>query len=415
VVGTAADVWVPLSMQPQVNPGDGRLKRNDSHWLLLMGRRKPGVTLAQARAEITTLAVEATLDFTGGKSLPADQVREIRSQTVSVEEGDKGFSGLRSQFREPLIILMCVVGLVLLIACANIANLLLARASNRRKEMSVRLAAGASRFRLVRQLLTESVLLASIGGFAGVLLAWAGSGLLLRLASNRPTPIPLDVRPDGVMLAFTAGVSILTGILFGVVPALRSTSIDLSIALKESARSVGGGRGWQLGKLLVVGQVALSLLLLFGAGLFVRSLINLETLDVGYSRTNLVLIDADATGSGYAPARQLTLARQLSERLRTMPGVTGVAVSVNGLFNGTDSTSDSITTETFTSDRKEDTTCQIDSVGPRYFQVIGVPVLSGREFDEHDTCGRAACGDPQSNDGPLLLRQPGPDRQAPAE
>jgi len=387
VVGTVADIWLPLGMQPQINQGDGRLKGNDSHWLLLLGRLKKGITLDRARAEMSTLVIQAAIDAEGTRSLAEDQVREIRALTVNVESGAKGFSGLRNRFRQPLVILMFVVGLVLLIACANIANLLLARAGSRQKEMSVRLAAGASRFRLIRQLLTESILLASIGGCAGVLLAWAGSGLLLQLASNRPTPVPLDVRPDGLMLAFTAGVSILTGLLFGVVPALRSTRIDLSIALKESARSVGGGSGWQLGKLLVVGQVALSLLLLFGAGLFVRSLINLETLDLGYSRSNLILVDTDAIGSGYDTRRQASIARQLTERLRALPGVTGAAVSVNGIFNGTDSTSDSVMSEGFTSTRKEDTTNQFDSIGPQYFQVIGVPLVAGREFDEHDTVG----------------------------
>jgi predicted permease len=385
VVGNLADVWIPLSMQAQVNPGDGRLDKRDSNWLLLLGRLKPGVTFEHARAEITALAIQGLLDFEGAAS--ADRAREIRAQTVDIQLGGRGFSGLRNRFRQPLLTLMFVVGLVLLIACANVANLLLARATTRQKEISVRLAVGASRMRLVRQLLTESVLLASIGGVGGLLLAWAGSGVLLQLASNRPTPIPLDVKPDSVMLIFTAAVSLLTGVLFGLVPALRSTRVDLAPALKESARSVTGSGGWQLGKFLVVGQVALSLLLLVGAGLFVRSLINLETLDVGYPRSNLVTVNVDPIASGYAVSQDVPMTRQLIERFQAVPGVLGATVSMNGIFGGTDSTSDPLTVEGFTSTRREDVTANFDCAGPHYFQVVGVPLLNGRDFDERDKTG----------------------------
>lgn len=387
VVGSLTTIWLPLSMQAQLNPGDRRLDRRGSNWLLMLGRLKPGISFERAQSEMRALAVQTLLEFEGGSTLSADRAREIRAEVLKVEPGGRGFSFLRSRFRRPLLILMPVVGLVLLIACANVANLLLARATTRQKEISVRLAVGASRMRLIRQLLTESILLASIGGMAGMLMAWAGSGLLLRLASDGPNPIPLEVKPDAVMLGFTLAVSMLTGILFGLAPAMRSTRVELAGALKDSARSLTGSGRWQLGKLLVAGQVALSLLLLVGAGLFIRTLIHLQTLDVGYQRSNLLELDILPGGTGFAPERQLTMTHQLMERLGALPGVAGVAVSVNGIFSGADGTSDSLRVEGFPSTRREDTTANFDSVGPHYFGVVGVPMISGRDFDEHDVVG----------------------------
>src|SRR5439155_4646311 len=299
VVGSPTDIWIPLSMQAQVNPGDPRLDKRDSNWLLCMGRLKPGVSAQKARAEMTLLAQEALIDYEGA-ALSRDKLRDIRTQTVDVQPGARGFSWIRKHDSPLLLLLMLVVGLVLVIACANVATLLLVRASSRQKEISVRLAVGASRWRLICQLLTESALLAAMSGAAGLFLAGWGSRLSSRLASGGPNPIPfdVDVHPNLAVLAFTAVVSVVTTILFGLAPALRSTRVDLMSTLKENARTLGRSR-WQLSKLLVVGQLALSLPLLTVAGLFVRSLVNLETLDVGYSRTNLVILKADLAGSGY--------------------------------------------------------------------------------------------------------------------
>jgi predicted permease len=385
VVGLPADVWIPLTMQAQVNRGDPRLGSYDANWLLCIGRRLPGVSLERARDDMTMLAEQALRDYA---KLPEDQLRDLRSQKVEVQAGAKGFSAMRKSASQQLITLMVVVGLLLLIACANVANLLLARASSRRKEISVRLAVGASRWRLVRQLLTESVLLAALGGAAGLLLAGWGSHALLQLAFSGP--IPLDVSPNTTVLAFTAGISLLTAILFGLIPALGATRLDLASTLKESARSVAGG-GWRLGKLLVAGQVALSLLLLIGAGLFIRSLANLESLDVGYSRANLVLLNIDLASSGHtAMSQQFSVVSTLLERLRSTPGVLGAAVSENGIFSGTDSTTDGIHVDGFSPRSKEDSNASFDLVGAHYFRVVGVPVLAGREFDEHDKAGSPA-------------------------
>jgi predicted permease len=392
VVGSPTDVWIPVSMQAQVNPGHARLERRDSNWLLAMGRLKPGVSLEQARAEMTRLAQEALIDF-AGTAASTDSLREVRGQQVQVEPGAKGFSWIRKNTAPLLITLMAVVGLVLAIACANVANLLLARATKRVKEISVRLALGASRGRLLRQLLTEGAVLALMGAAAGLLLADWGSVALSRLVSGgglNPVPFDVDLAPDLTVLAFTGGVSLLTAALFALVPAVRLTAVGLSPALKGNARGVPHG-GWPLGKLLVIAQVALSFPLLVGAGLFGRSLANLQALDVGYSRDNVVVLTVDLPASGYVTiAQQLSLTRAVMEQMRSAPGVLGATVSENGLFSGTDSTTESLHVDGFQPGRREDGSARFDQVGPRYFQAVGIPVLAGRDFTETDVRGAPA-------------------------
>jgi predicted permease len=405
VIGSPTDVWIPLTMQAQVQ-GQGRLERADSNWLLGLGRLAPGVSLPQARAELVVLAQQALVEFTGAGA-SEEKLREIRRQIVPVEPGGQGFSWVRRNLSSLLFTLMTIVGLVLLIACANVANLVLARATSRQKEISVRLALGASRMRLIRQLLTEGAILASLGGLAGLLIAGWGSRLLSGLvARGGPNPVPfdVDVRPDLVVLGFAAGVSALTAMLFGVVPALRATRVELAPMLKDSARGVTQSR-WSLTRLLVVGQLALSVPLLMAAGLFVRTLINLEHADVGYARDALVLLKADmATGNvannvannvagnvannvagNVDVAEQLLRARALVEWLQSLPGVRGVTMSENGLFSGTDSRTEGVNVDGFDSRRPEDRRASFDQVGPGYFRILGTPLLAGREFDGRDT------------------------------
>ncbi len=391
VVGSPTDIWIPLAMQPRVNPGYPRLDNRNSNWLIGMGRLKPGVSLARARAQIAALAQEALMDYTGANLSP-DDAKAIRSQTIDVEPGGRGLSWIRGHDRSLLVTLAALFGLVLAIACANVANLLLARASKRQKEISMRLALGAGRPRLIRQLLTESVLLAAIGGSMGLLMAGWGSRILSRLAAVggvSPIPFDVDVRPHIAVLAFTGAVSVLTALLFGLAPALRSTRIDLAPALKEGTRTSGAGGG-HLARWLVVAQLGLSIVMLTGAGLLMRSLANLETRDVGYSRANLVLVKADFSGSGYTSDRQLAALNRLMEHLRATPGVRGVTVSENGLFSATDSSTDSLQVEGFTPARREDASSGFDQVGAHYFQVVGVPLVAGRDFDERDRLGAQA-------------------------
>jgi len=274
---------------------------------------------------------------------------------------------------------------VLLIACANVANLLLARATARQKEIGVRIALGATRRRLVRQLLTESCVLAGIGGGAGVLFACWAARFLVQLASPASNPIPLEVAPDGRVLAFTATVSVLTGVLFGLVPALRATRIDVNSTLKENARSVAGGSTrLNTGKLLVIGQVAISLLLLLGAGLFVRTLRNLHLAELGYSRESLLLVRVDAISGGYDSSARAGFYQRVLENLKSIPGVRGVTLSENGLFSGTEG-GDQITVEGFHSDKEGDNAARFDEIGPNYFSAIGIPILLGREIGAQDT------------------------------
>jgi predicted permease len=386
VVGSPTDIWIPLSMQAQVNPGDPRVDRRDANWLLCIGRLKPGVSVGSARAEITTLVHNALVDYEGAGSSP-DRLREIRSEKVDVEPGSKGFSWIRTHDAPLLFTLMALVGLVLLIACTNVANLLLARGTSRQKEISMRLALGADRLRIIRQMLTESALLAGAAAIAGILLAWWGSRLLSQLVSGssglNSIPFEVDVKPDMAVLGFNAAITFLTVILFGLLPALRSTQLDLMPALKENAQAVNQAR-WRLGSVLVIGQLALSTVILIGAGLFLRSLEHLNSLDVGYSRNQVIVMSADLSGSGYPPAQRLPVTRRLMEVLRAIPGVSGVTVSNNGLFTHVDGNTDSLIAEGFVPTRKSDSFCSFDQIGPHYFRVLGVPLIAGREFDEHD-------------------------------
>jgi predicted permease len=389
VVGSPTDVWIPLSMQGQVNPGGSRLDNHDANWLLCIGRLKPGVSIEAARTEMTRLVHQALIDFENAMRSP-DKLREIRSQAVPVQPGGKGFSWIRKHNAFLLYTLMAMVSLVLLIACANVANLLLARATAREKEISIRIALGANHRRLIRQLLTESLVLSCIAGAIGLMFAGWGSRVIARLASSAsgPNPIPfeVDVRPDFAVLAFTTGVSILTAIIFGLIPSVRSTTINPALALRESGHGIGQSR-WRVGRLLVVGQLALSVVLLIGAGLFLRTIMHLSTLDVGYSQHNLVLLSADLAGSGYAPEQRMPVVRRLLQGLRDTPGIGGVTVSENGLFSGTDSSTQSLRVEGFIPSRKDDSSCSFDQVGPNYFSAIGAQILGGRDFDERDTAG----------------------------
>jgi predicted permease len=389
VVGTSTDVWIPLLMQRQVNPGRDYLDRWDAMWLLLMGRLRPGVSLAQARSSLGSLFAQILATRAGG-AIPANLLpASPKDLRLEVTPGGSGFSYLRRQFSRPLSTLMAIVALVLLIACANVANLLLERATGRQKEISVRLALGAGRLRLVRQLLTESLVLAVLGGALGVLFAYWADAALLNLIGVAGSPA-LDVRPNLRVLGFTAAVSLAAGVLFGLVPALRATRVALAPALKESSRSLAGGAGagrrWPLSKILAVTQLAVSLLLLVGAGLFVRTLVNLQRLDLGFRRAGLLMLRLDPVAAGYPRERLGDFAEQLLGRLQAVPGVTAVTLSENGLFSGTESdTSIAISGRPPLPER--DANAAYDRVAPDYFRVVGVPILLGRGIAAQDGAG----------------------------
>ena len=267
-VGYAPDIWVPLTMQAEIFPGRDWLSPEKNPiektmWLQVMARLKPGVSVAQAKASIN-VTFQQMLQSQIGSEMSVNDRRDFLNQRIALVDGSHGASTLREEFGKPLLILMGVVGLVLLIACANVANLLLARAASRQKEIAVRVALGAGPARLFRQLLTESVLLAAMGGALGLLFADWADAVLLRLVSRGASPIPLDIHPDAKILAFTLLLSLLTGILFGLAPAFRVARLDLNSILKGTSRGVVGsvaqGGRVSAGKILVVVQVALSLL-----------------------------------------------------------------------------------------------------------------------------------------------------------
>jgi predicted permease len=291
---------------------------------------------------------------------------------------------MREDSNELLLVLMGVVFLVLLIACANVANLLLARSATRQREIGIRLALGARRGRLICQLLTESFVLAFVGGVVGVLFAfWAGP-ILLRLGSSGGNPATLDIHPDLRVLAFTAGLSMITGLIFGLAPAFRATRVDVSSTLKDNSRSIiGSGARISMGKALVVSQVAISLSLLIGVGLFLRTLQNLERVDLGYPRERLLLVHIDALAAGYQTTERAAVFQNLLDRFRSMPGVRGVTLSENGLFSGNES-GDQISVEGYKPQKKGDDHARWDQIGPNYFSTIGIPMLLGREIGPQD-------------------------------
>jgi len=387
IVGAREDLWIPVTQQPLVNPGRNWLRDGNTSWLLLLGRLKPGVTLEQAKAELDPLAHRLVPTLPGIK-LDPDEIVGIASSHVSVSPGGLGFSSVRERFSQPLLLLFGMVGVVLLICCANIANLMLTRAAGRSREIGVRLAIGAGRGRLVRQLLTESFLLALAGTACGAVLAVWASRMLLELASRGGNPIPLDVHPDLRVLAFTLGITLLTAMLFGLAPGWRAVRVDLISALKPSmgrTGQTGSSRGkFRAGKALVVAQVAVSLLLLTGAGLLVRSLNNLMQQDVGFDRNHLLVVETDPVASGYSQQQMNALMRDVTASLAELPGASGVVPSCNGLFSGTESAT-VLGLGDLRRTSRDDRTSFYDMVGPDYFRIVGAHILQGRGIGPQDT------------------------------
>jgi predicted permease len=386
IVGQPMDIWIPLMMQPSIMPHNAWLTDRTISWLLLMGRLKPGVTLEQARGDFATLVKRSLTTNATGDQIGGIE-RDLRTTPVQVESGARGFSYFRRAYAPALLTLMAAVGLVLLVACANIANLMLARAAARGREMSVRMALGAGRLRLIQQLLTESVILAAAGGALGLLVAYWGSSALLRLAAGGSNPIPLDAHLDSRVLAFTLALSVVTAILFGLVPALRATRVELATALRTQGRGVAGTHGkpgkLALGKLLVVAQVALSMLLLVGTGMLVRSTQRLQSADLGLARDELVIAEVDAQRAGYTGPRLIALVRDLTERIERFPGGASVSGSENGIVSGTESGT-TLQVEGYTARADTDTLVAYDDVGPSYFRAIGAHLLQGRDFEARD-------------------------------
>jgi predicted permease len=383
-VGRAADIFVPVMMQPTVMPAaENWLGQSivTSWWLTVIGRLPSDRSPQQAVA--TLAALDALEPLFSKPSSPGEQPRQI-PERLGMIPAATGVSSLRQQFSQPLYVLMAVVGVVLLIACANVANLVLARAASRLPEFTMRLALGAGRWRLVRQLLIENVLLAIVGGVLGVIFARWATGVLVSYMSSGRTPIVLNLEPDLRILGFTAVVSILTGLLCGVVPALRAARIDVLSGLKGQARgSIGGARRLGPGRVLVVSQVALCLLLLFGAGLFVRSLQKLDSQDTGFDRESLLIVRVEPRGSDQrsirgASERLDTTYRDLLARVSAVAGVRAASLAH---FAPTSRVGFSSPLTRVTGERQNISRLM---VYPNYFATMGIPIRAGRDFDERD-------------------------------
>ncbi len=380
-VRRSPDFWLPLAFQPQVEMQESYLGNDRAYWLNIIGRLKPGVRISEARASID-VQLQQFLTNQAGAQISDERRQGIQASYVELTEGSRGISGLRFYYSETLNMLMVIVALILLIACANVGNLLLSRSFARQREILIRLALGANRARLIRQLLTESVLLSALGGVFGVLFAQWGARALVKLVA--PTA-PLDIKADAMVLGFTALVALLAGILFGLAPALRASRVDLTSGLKDKSAGSGGGRlRFGLATTLVVSQVALSLVLLVGAGLFARSLLKLERQDLGFNQNNVLLVDIDPRLAGYKPAGLNNLYQQLLDRLAVVPGVQSVSLASYSPLSGNSRTSN-ISIEGYTPSGDEDMIISHMLVGPRYSETLGLPLLVGREIGPQDT------------------------------
>ena len=378
-------IRVPILMKDAMVPDWGWVHLDDrrTRWVQVFARLKPGYTVESAKAPMQGLFMQVR----GYEStLPAakDWSQYARDQFMKgqlvVESAAMGYSNLRNDFSTPLIVLMCMVGLVLLIACANVANLLIARAFMRQKEIAVRLSLGASRARLVRQLLVESLTLSFAGGVVGLMLAFVLTRGLLAFIPNGTQPLLVSPRPDGRILAFTIALTFITGIVFGLLPALRASRPDPWTTLKDTMGSIAGtGGSLFLRKGLVTAQVALSFLLLFGAGLFVKSLQNLKTTDTGVALDNLIAFQVAPALSGYDNEKAVQFNRDLLEHLRTAAGVKSAAMAVVPILSG-DEWDSSTAVEGHTFADGEDQQAFMNAFSPGYFETMRIPLLEGRDF-----------------------------------
>ena len=371
-VGRLPDFWVPLAQQP----GLDRVSLLDdprTGWLQVVGRLRPGVDARQGSARLGVFLAQSDQNLTSIK-----QTRFL--DRIELADGSRGLPGLRERFATPLRILMAIVSLVLLIACANVSNLLLARAMARQREVAVRLAIGAARRRLIRQFLTESLLLAAIGALLGLIVAWWGSAFLLVLASEGAAPIPIDVTPNGRILAFTAGVSLIAVVIFGLMPALTGSRVDVNASLKTSGTPF---RRASMARLLVAGQVAVSLVLLAGAALFLQTLHNLQTRDLGFAPTALLQGRIRPEPSGYKPDEIVGLSQALTEHLTAIAAVQAVAMAHSGYATGM-STTCCFAVEGYDHQAGEDRQVSTLGIGTDYFRTMGIPLLRGRDFGARD-------------------------------
>ena len=377
---------VDISLPMMLADANALLDKN-STWFNAVGRLKPGASVEQARAELDAI-FRAFMDETA----ISREARQDYFDHIELIPASRGLDQLRRRFSQPLLTLMTIVGLGLLITCANVANLLLARATLRRREIAVRLALGASRIRLIRQMLTESVLLVSLGGLLGLLVARWSSALLIGFFTSGNNPISLNLKLNGRLLLFTAGLSLLTGVIFGIAPALRATGVDPAPTLKENASTVSSNRSsLRLGKLLVIVQVALSLVLLVGAGLCLRTLRNLKSFDAGFQPEGVVTMRLDAGARDYRVPQLNNFWKEMLARIENLPGVRSASLSVLSPLSGYDQGAD-IEVSNFRPNAERDRHVILNQVSPDYFTTMGSAIVQGRSFrwDDNESAPKVA-------------------------
>ena len=388
-LGNAAQIFVPLMMQSEMMPGNkGFLTNRRTRFVNAFGRLKPGITQVQAQASLQPF-MHSILEMEVREPAFRNASEVVREQFLKcymeLGPGSQGRSFVRQRLQAPLWVLMAITGTVLLIACANLANLLLAKAAGREKEIAVRLAVGASRWRIVKQLLTESLLLAALGGLAGTAIALAADKMLLAAFVPSDSPgLKISTTPDFRILLFTFALTVGTGLLFGLVPALRTTRPDLAPTLKDQAGAVVGGGNVKLRKALVSSQVMLSLLLLVGAGLFLKSLSNLRNLGPGFPVERLIAFNINPPLIGYDKPRTVQFYQTLSESLRASPGVQSLGLAAMLILRNNESDS-WMTIEGYTPKQGDRPDAYMNWIGPGYFAALGVPVAEGRDFTIQDT------------------------------
>src|SRR5712675_607682 len=375
-VGSIADITMAVAAVPRVDPSSTSLVGAGNFWLRVLARPKTGVPIVEAKARLASVW-PAIAERTIPAEWPADRRKAMADATFEFAAGGTGYTYLREVFWKPLLVLMAVVPLVLLIACANVANLLLARATTRQREIAVRLAIGAGRGRILRQLLTESVLLSLIGAIFGIGLAWVSSRFLVAILSSGSMQVVFDLSPNWHVLGFTSTVAIATGILFGLAPAFQATAAGPSSMLKENAGMSSFGS--RLLSSLVSTQVALSLLLVIGAGLFVRTLQNLKNLDPGFKREGVLLVNLEG--------RRIGVPKDLLVALQSVPGVISASVSTHTPLNGSTWSEPAVPKGQVIPERDN---AYFIGAGPGFFETLRTPLLSGREFTERESANDPA-------------------------
>ncbi len=387
VLGVTPDVRVAMGHQTDVMPGEDYLNEPHTSWLGIMARLRAGVPTARGEQELNVLNINE-LERSIPPDFPAADRARMLSEKIHLEPGAAGSSEIREVVRQPLTVTLCVVAVVLLLSCANLANLVLARGLARRREISVRLSLGASRARIVRQLLAESMVLAFAGGAIGLVLAFLGSHALVNLAPDTEPRLELIVSPDFRIFAFAGLVSVATGLLFGLVPAFETVRIDLLTALKTGDGSQGRRRRLDLRKSLVIVQVALAVLLVAVSALFTRTLQHVRDVNLGFNPSNIVVIGFDPKLNGYSDTQIASFWPQLVSKVAAVPEAKAVALSQTRAMtaNGRRAT---VTVNGYQARSGEDMAVNFDTISPGYLATLGIPLLMGRNFDDRDTARSA--------------------------